>query len=162
MDEEVDMDSKAKLSRIDLVFENCEYCTIPANEIKLLLLNEFNQSINYTEWNGLHKFRSCSLESLQIYKKYLLQNYPYMGNDEHINEQYTLFNRIHNYNDIVSIDIYWIVNNIEYVKKYYLPWNDEDEYTNKYQKVVVNDEENIDESFIDISIKVEKEENEKC
>ena len=73
MDEEVDMDSKAKLSRIDLVFENCEYCTIPANEIKLLLLNEFNQSINYTEWNGLHKFRSCSLESLQIYKKYLLQ-----------------------------------------------------------------------------------------
>ena len=48
------------------------------------------------------------------------------------------------------------------LKKYYLPWNDEDEYTNKYQKVVVNDEENIDESFIDISIKVEKEENEKC
>ena len=85
-----------------------------------------------------------------------------MSNDEHINEQYTLFDRIYNYNDIVSIDIHWIVNNIEYVKKYYLPWNDEDEYTNKYQKVVVNDEENIDESFIDISIKVEKEENEKC
>ena len=85
-----------------------------------------------------------------------------MGNDEHINEQYTLFDRIHNYNDIVSIDIYWVVDDTEYVKKYYLPWNDEDEYTNKYQKVVVNDEENIDESFIDISIKVEKEENEKC
>ena len=33
----------------------------------------------------------------------------------------------------------------------------------RYQEpVVVNDEENIDESFIDISIKVEKEENEKC
>lgn len=162
MDEEVDMDSKAKLSRIELIFENCEYCIIPANEIKLLLLNEFNQSINYTEWNGLHEFTSCSLESLQIYKKYLLQNYSYMGDNEHINEQCTLFDRIHNYNDIVSIDIYWVVGDTEYIKKYYLPWNDEDEYTNKYQKVVVNDEENIDESFIDISIKVEKEENEKC
>lgn len=158
MDEEIDMDSKVKLSRISLVFENCEYCIIPANEIKLLILNDFNKSISFTEWNDLTSFISCSLDSLQIYKKYLLQNHSYMGNDEHINEE-SLFDRITKCDDIVSIEIYWVSDNVEYVKKYYLPWNKDNEYVNKYQKVKVYDEEDINESFIDISIK--ENENEK-
>ena len=74
MDENIDMDSRATLLKIELLFENCEFCVIPKDQIRLLHLEQFNQSINYSEWNGLHKFNNCSLETLQINKEYLLNN----------------------------------------------------------------------------------------
>ena len=155
MDENIDMDSRATLLKIELLFENCEFCVIPKDQIRLLHLEQFNQSINYSEWNGLHKFNNCSLETLQINKEYLLNNHSFMANEDHINDKETLLDRISKYNDIVSISVYWIMNNVEYEKQYYLPWNDESDYENKYQKV------NIDEEVVTISVTTKEEKEEK-
>lgn len=155
MDESIDMDSRAVLSRIELIFENCEFCIIPKDQIRLLHLEQFNQSINYSEWNGLHKFNKCSLEILQINKEYLLNNHAFIANEEHINDKETLLDRISNYNDIVSINIYWVIYDVEYKKQYYLPWDDKDEYKNKYQKV------DIEEEIVTISVTT-NEENKTC
>ena len=146
MDDDIDMDSRATLSKIELIFENCEFCIIPKDQIKLLHLDQFNRSLNYSEWNGLHKFDNCSLETLQINKKYLLDNYSFIANEEHVNSEEHLLDRISRCNDIVSINIYWIINNVEYKKQYYLPWNEESEIKNRYQKV------KIDKDIVTISV----------
>ena len=157
MDENIDMDSSAALLKIELLFENCEFCIIPKDQIRLLHLEQFNQSIDYSKWNGLRKFNNCLLETLQINKEYLLNNHSFMANKDYINDKETLLDRISKYNDIVSISVYWIINDKEYKKQYYLLWNDKSDYENKYQKV------NIDEEVVTISVttKEEKETHDK-
>lgn len=137
MDDNIDMYSEAKLSKIELLFENCEHCIIPKEAIELLYLENFNSTISYSEANNLHAFRNCSLEKLQIKKDYLLENHSFMGSIE--NSTQNLLDRIVTYNDIVSIQLYWIIDNVEYTKQYYLPWNDEDEFHNKYQTYQLSD-----------------------
>lgn len=157
--EEVDMDTRAKLSRIDLVFENCEFCSIPREAIRFLHLDKINSSINYSEWNGLHSFKSTSIECLEIKKEFLEKSCSYMANEEFPNEQENLLERIQHYNDIVSIEIYWVLNNVEYVRKYFVIWDDEDDYHNDYQKSQIITTEDSQE-VLQISIKKENKVNE--
>lgn len=123
---------KIRLNKICLIFENCEIAYIPKEDIMFLEINIENDTMFYQSESDLfHCLPHCALNNLTINRSYLEQNHSLMGGTK--NTDITLLDRIKNYKDIVSIELFF--KGVKETKMYYLPWNDEDEYLNKYQKV---------------------------
>lgn len=115
---------------IDLVFENCEKCTLLPDMFKNLVINGIkeNTSINCFQYeNGeISKDKSCEYFSITVNEKGLSL----------ITWNGTLRERLMNYKDIVSVIIHY-ENRTEEI---YVPWHDEDEYSNRYQKAEKTEE----------------------
>lgn len=129
---------KLKLDKICIIFENCEVAYIPAKEIKLLLLSMFNKTMSYTNINDFIENDNCQLDNLEIDIDYLKRSNSLMGDIKNENEN--LFDRIEKYKDIVAIELYF--KRYPVIRTYYLPWNDEDDYSNRYQKTKINKKQN--------------------
>ena len=141
---------KSKLKQIEIVFENCEVCYIDAKDIEKVAVKDFDQLMYFSNKSKLSMFSNCTLEVLELNKEALKTNHSYMG--DYYNEKETLYERI-KHPDIVSIGFYF--NNVNGVVSYYLPWNEEDDYYNHYEKI-----EETDDSII-ITIKPDKKDDEK-
>lgn len=153
---DADMDSRLELEKVDLIFENCEYVSIPAKQIRCLIMRDEYKTLSYSEWNKYHEFKHTSVDCLQIYKKWLKENYTKFT-EEIINKDSNVYDRLVNYSDITSIELFWIdESNSEFEATYYVPWNDESEYENTYQVVKETDEE-----YIEISILTDKDREKK-
>lgn len=123
---------KLALNKICLVFENCEIAYIPVEDIMFLEIDVENDTMFYQSTSNIfHNLSHCSLNNLTISRSYLEQNYSLMGGIK--NTDITLLDRIKKYKDIVSIELFF--KKQKETKMYYLPWNEEDEYLNKYQKI---------------------------
>lgn len=133
------MRSKLKLKQVELVFENCEYCIIPAKFIRSLCINEFDNMINFNQINGLLEFSHCRLDLLEVSNEFL-NNAHSQFNKDNINDKETLLERFKGH-DVVSIELVYYKN--KRTKQYYLPWNDEDDYYNKYQKFTIGEKTSI-------------------
>lgn len=131
---DIDMDSRLNLEKVNLVFENCQYITIPAKYIRCLIMTDNYTRLSYSEWNHYNEFKNASVECLQIYSSWLKENHP-MFNEDTVDQETNVYDRLENYSDITSIELFWIDDsNSEFTSTYYVPWDDEDEYENKYQQ----------------------------
>lgn len=121
---------KAKLKEIEILFENCEYCIIPAKYIENFSLDSISSSIRYSKFNGIHEFQNYNLV-LQLEDDYIRSHYPQFNKDL-INDNTTIFSRIRD-KDIVSIRL--VFSNSKIFPEYYVPWDDSNEYINEYQTI---------------------------
>ena len=133
------MKSKLKLKQVELIFENCEYCIIPAKYIHNLSIDEFDNRIHFGQINGLLEFLHCRLDRLEISNEFLINAHSQF-NENNINENQTLLDRLKE-NDVVAIELVYFKNKRS--KEYYLPWNEENEYHNKYQKFTEGEKTSI-------------------
>lgn len=117
-----------KLKEIEILFENCEYCIIPANQIKELVLNQYKSSLTSFDLNK-GNFSNNTLEKLRINNRYLKTHYS-MFTKDCINKDKPLIKRLKD-QDIVSISLTFYKDVKS--KEYYFIWNDDNEYINKYQ-----------------------------
>lgn len=140
LEEVIYLIKKLKPKQIELVFENCEYCVIPIKYIHRFSISNFNNRLDYSILNGLLNFSNCRLDYLEISNDFLLNNFPRF-NEECINKDINLFDRIKNVNDVVSIEL--VYKRKSKTVQFYLPWNDEDEYSNKYQTFEVKEKTSI-------------------
>ena len=128
-----------KINRIDIVFENCEVCTLLSDMFKYLIIHGIKENIDincYQYKNGeIHRDKTCEYFSITINEKGL-NSITWNG---------TLKERLRNFKDIVSVKIYYEDKDEEI----YVTWNDEDDFLNKYQTT-----EEIEE---DIIVKISKE-----
>lgn len=128
-----------KIEKIELVFENCEVCTLLPDMFKYLLIRGIKENIDincFQYENGeINKDKTCEYFSITINEKGL--------NTITWNE--TLRERIKKFKDIVSVIIYYEHRDEEI----YVPYNEENEYFNKYQT--------IEETEEGITVRISKE-----
>ena len=124
------------IKRIDLVFENCEVASLNADMFKNLIFDDIVEEkiVNcYQFENGENEVRKCcKYMSIHINKKIYEQKTDW--------QDITLEERLKNGNDITYIDLIYEDNSEERI---FVPWNEEDAFYNKYQKVYKVDEDTI-------------------
>ncbi len=131
---------KKLIKRICLVFENCEIAYIPVKYIKHFEIQSNYESMFIVNEKLIHMF-NYKLNSLIIDRDYLLNHYPLIGGSK--NNSCNLLTRLQYYSDLVSIHVEFKSPRYSKCnKEFYLEWNEDDEYTNKYQKVIENESKN--------------------
>lgn len=125
-----------KIKKVDLVFENCEAVTLMPNMFKSLIITGITEqkTINcYQYENGENQVnKCCEYMSIDINKKGYKQKMDW--------QDMKLITRLMLYNDITSLCLIYEDDTEEQIL---VPWNEENEYSNKYQKILQVDEENI-------------------
>ena len=127
------------IEKIELVFENCEVCTLLPDMFKYLVIRGIKENIDINcfqyKKGELNKDKTCEYFAITINEKGL--------NTITWNE--TLRERIKKFKDIVLVIIYYGHRDEEI----YVPWNEEDEYSNRYQT--------IEETEEGIAVRISKE-----
>lgn len=124
------------IKRVDLVFENCEVVTLMPNMFKSLIITGITEqkTINcYQYEDGENQVNQCcEYMSIDINKK---------GYEQETNWQDTmLITRLMQCNDITSI---YLIYEDDTEEQILVPWDEDNEYINKYQRILQLDEENI-------------------
>lgn len=124
------------IKRVDLVFENCEVVTLMPNMFKSLIITGITEqkTINcYQYEDGENQVNQCcEYMSIDINKK---------GYEQETNWQdTTLITRLMQCNDITSI---YLIYEDDTEEQILVPWDEDNEYINKYQRILQLDEENI-------------------
>lgn len=119
-----------KIQSIELAFENCEVCKLLPDMFKCLYLEGIKENLwinSFQYENGeTNRSKSCDEFGIIVNKKGL----------NIITWNGTLKDRLKKYKDIVSVTIYYEHRDEEI----YVPWNDEDEFSNKYQTIEETEE----------------------
>lgn len=136
------------LSFIEVVFENCESIIIPKNRIKKLdfgdiaAIDDFPFD-DFTAYRSEHLYLDISYESdfdlVYDFEEYSEPLGMFADNptSNSVEDRPSILGRINNYNDITSIEI--LDSNKAGNKIIYVPWNEDDQYTNKYMTVDTKD-----------------------
>lgn len=139
------MDANKKVSKIKLIFENISVCELDKTMFSQFFMSGIKNSflINcYQYGNGENEKRlSCEMFYIEINLKGLKQLCSL--------ENFTLEERLKIYNDITSVEIYYDNGTVEAI---YVPWNDENDFENKYQKNYFRKAYNNEENYIRIEI----------
>ena len=115
-----------RIRKIELIFENCEIIRLKPNMFKYLFLKGIStdKRINCFQYkNGeTQDCKQCKYFHIEINEegKKVESNLSKKPLNERIVSK-----------DIVGISLYYINNEEETI---YVPWNEDDEYTNKYQE----------------------------
>ena len=127
------------IEKIELAFENCEVCTLLPDMFKYLVIQGIKENIDincFQYENGeINKDKTCEYFSITINEKGL-NTITWNG---------PLRERLKKFKDIVSVIIYYGHRDEEI----YVPWNEEDEYSNIYQT--------IEETEEGIAVRISKE-----
>lgn len=125
---------------IEVVFENCESIVIPIDRVKEL---KYGNLEKLTDERGFYEDNtyqtdyvllsiSCNDESELKYNS-LEQDEPLIRNN--VEDRPNILGRILEHNDIVTIDT--LNENQECIKSVYVPWHEEDEYSNRLMSVKI-------------------------
>jgi hypothetical protein len=128
---------------IEIGFENCESIVIPIDRIKELKygnLEKLTDEDNTYKTDYVLLSISYNDESELKYNS-LEQDEPlgmYVGNttSNNVEDRQNVLGRILEHNDIVTIDT--LNENQERIKTVYVPWHEEDEYSNRLMSVKAN------------------------
>ncbi len=124
-----------QISKVEIVLENCEMITIEGKHIGAFDLDDITYSISRIACNYIDEMYTCKNFSISIHtdSNSNKESKWTMGMLE--DEQRNPLERIHKYNDITSIYVYF--SNNEVPKKFYVSWSGDD-YHNDYQKTYIN------------------------
>lgn len=133
------------LKNVEIVLENCEVITIPAEDFEYLSIKDVKESC-YIHSSNFSVNRISEYIYMAIKESAnILANYPSMTTKE---QTQLPFDRLLNFADITQIHFKFEDENKSYFV--YTEWHDEDEYSNRFQKSRLLDGELI------ISIKSEE------
>lgn len=127
--EEIDTDisDENNIKYVDLVFENCEVARLYPNMFKDLVIENIakNKKINCFQYeNGEYwDNSSCSYFAITILPEGYNQKMDWVNQ--------LLKERLKNNNDIACISLTYNNGKEEYI---YVPWNENNDYINEYQK----------------------------
>lgn len=134
------------IKSIDIVFENCEAINLLPNMFKCLHLDGIKKNL----WINSFQYENGETEKDKICEEFgIIINKKGLNETTSWNDTLTLKERLKQFKDIVAIDINYNHKN-EYI---YVPWNEENDYSNKYQTI-----EEIKEG---IRVRISKEMEEK-
>src|SRR5690606_31857933 len=135
------------LKNVEIVLENCEVITIPAEDFEYLSIQDVKESC-YIHSSSFRVDKISSDIHMAIKDSAnILENYPSMTFEE---QTQLPFDRLLNYADITQIHFKFEDKNESYVV--YVDWHDEDEYSNRYQKgefedgqliIIINEENSL-------------------
>lgn len=122
-----------KVKEITLVFENCECCILEPRMFKGLILSGIKEDINVNcyqyEDGEIDKDKSCDYFHILVNEE---------GQKALCFNEY-LKTRILN-SDLVAVILTYEDDREEII---YLAWHEDDEYTNRYQKNIIDNEGNL-------------------
>lgn len=133
---------------IKVVFENCESIVIPIDRVKELRYGNLEK---LTDERGFYEDNTYETDYVLLSISYndeselqynsLEQDEPlgmYIGNpvSNNVEDRPNILGRIIEHNDIVTIDT--LNENQERIKTVYVPWHEEDEYSNRLMSVKAN------------------------
>jgi len=122
-----------KIKQIDIIFENCEICTLTPSMIEMCVISHICEDIGINcfqyKKGEVHKNKCCERLMLSINQKGL-KEYPSFG--DYKDEKYNLEDRI-KYNDITHIDILYEDNISDCIS---VPWQGKD--NNEYVNILQN------------------------
>lgn len=125
------------VKQIDIVFENCEVISLNNDMFKYLILRNISEQrlVNcYQYENGENEInKCCEYMSIDINRKGYEQKTSW--------ENMTLEERLKIASDITCIYLIYEDNSEERI---FVPWNEENDYNNKYQRVYRIDEDTIE------------------
>ena len=136
-----------KIRYIELVFENCEVAKLEPKMFKYCRLYGITNIIDINcyqyEEGEYEKHNTCDMFSIEILPEGLQQILSM--------EEISLKERLEKYSDITSV---WVVYENGEEVSYYVPWPDDEDYTNTYQLLSPGWEEGS------LKIEIEKRETE--
>lgn len=113
-----------KNNQFGILFENCEYMTFDKEDIELVELNEIYTNVRFYK-DETQMMRVANNVHIVLKQKADVEYLPFLVE----NLKTTIFKRISDYSDIVSIDL----NGEEYFVKF------DDIVSNKYQHTFIDD-----------------------
>lgn len=116
------------LTKLVIVFENCEESEIDARDIRDFHCSDISKSITLSGDGNIIETDFCKDMELVI-RKSAKENPVVMAG---VVGNLTLFDRINEYRDIVSVEIYTEDNkNSDTI---YVPWSEKSDYSNNWQQ----------------------------
>ena len=114
-----------KLKNIVLVLENCDTINIPGKYVGDIELTELKTEISRWACNSIDKLDFCEYFFIEIYKDANIIDYAFDQIEEDF--QYNKFDRLHQYNDITSIELTLVdENNKETIYQYYVSYEEKE------------------------------------
>jgi len=124
-----------EIQKIIIILENCECITVEGKHIGDLNIKNISFSIRRVACNSIQKMYCCSEFAISIHADCSLNKKSEWTLGEIDAEERDPIERLYKCNDITSVDIYFNTGECQQV---FVPWNEEDDYTNKYQKTYIN------------------------
>ena len=119
-----------KIKAIEFVFENLECLTVDSKYIGDFSMEGFETKIMGAGVCSIREYTTCEKIDLVIYKDANITVESY-------GDKYKVFDRILSWNDITSICLKY-EDDIE--REIYVPWEGENDYSNKAQSSFISDE----------------------
>lgn len=119
-----------KVSRIDLVLENCEAIGVPAESIGGLIIRGIERSIVRIAVNAIKETVRCSGFYVELLPAMNVTT-AYLGGWGARSAGDLPFARLRRHIDICAIDVIYDDGANEYI---YVPWGGDSDYTNEYQR----------------------------
>ena len=140
-----------KLKEITFVFENCDSVTIDGYHVGHFVADNIVTSVRRLACNYIGKMDTVTTFAIEIHRYANITHYPF-GCKEF---RRTVFDRLEEYNDIVSV-MFTIVDENGKEDKYdcYVDWTGDSEYTNDAQKTYISNAGNM-YIVIDKALKIE-------
>ena len=140
-----------EVDRIEIIFENCDYITIPRKYIGRFSLYNIQRDISRVACNSISDEFYAETFLLEIHKDYKNETYhPF----EDENETKCPYDRLLEFSDISGINVIWYDGHTESID---VVWNFDNEYSNSYQDIyeaktgnlyiVVSKEDTVDSIF---------------
>ena len=114
------------VKKVDIILENTDYFSVPADKLLEFSIEDIKEKITRIGCNMIGKIRSSEKIIMLIDRT---ANYV----SEISKEKY--FERIKEYNDITSIEVFYSDGTSEVI---FATWSDEDEYKNSFQETYID------------------------
>lgn len=133
-----------ELKSIDIVFENCEVCNVPAKCIQWFYISEFRRSMVFQSPNDVFEHEIADFIKLHLIN---------LDQISESNFGYEFVSRMNAYNDITHLDF-----NYEDGTNYYLgvAWGGDSDYINEYQYVKIDKDKYTNQEVMYIMFSKEK------
>lgn len=124
-----------EIKYIELILENCEVIRIDGKYIGDFDIDNIKESICRQGCNYIKRMKKCECFYISVYRDANIEKTVEftMGT---LSEKAKPFKRLTEYDDITQIIIYFNDGKEEII---YVPWDEESEYRNVYQKTCVSD-----------------------
>lgn len=114
-----------EVKSVELVLENCESIKFSPDQIGAFGCTEIVAQVARVACNSISKYLSCKEMYMELYSA-ANQKYDSFGRES----EHKAFERLCQYDDITGVEVVYEDGSKDYIL---VPWNEESEYSNKYQ-----------------------------
>ncbi|MCM1224859.1 MAG: hypothetical protein NC548_61465 [Lachnospiraceae bacterium] len=135
-----------EVKSVELVLENCESIKFLPDQIGIFCCDKITSYVARVACNSISKQLICEWMCIELYNS-ANQKYNSLGQES----EDRALDRLGKFNDITAVEVTYEDGGVDYIL---VPWNEENDYSNKYQTSYVADDNSL-------RILVSKEQNAK-